>query len=144
MSVSIREKMPIWYWGSGALGFLWFLMSAIAFILLLEIVSTLSDEVRVAAKDMHGVVALAPEFLIVYGFAAFGGASGCFGLITKKKWAPKVFIVALIAVSVQQISLMVSVGETPFGSNIEQVIPIVITAFLLVLAQSATQKGWLV
>lgn len=139
------SKVPTTFWVIAAIAILWNIMGVFAFatdiMMSPETLATLSPE-------QQELYASNPAWMkIVYGIATITGLLGAIGLIMRKSWASKLFLVSLIAVILQM-------GYTIFATNAREVlgnnqalmfpiIVILIAAFLWFYARKGERRGWI-
>ena len=81
-----------------------------------------------------------------FAIAVHGGALGCLALVFKKSWALPLLVISLAAVLVQMVhTFFISNSIEVFGPGgmIMPVMILVIAVYLVFLARSAKEKGWI-
>ncbi len=101
MTETSDNKLPVWFWIISVLALIWNFMGVGAFIMQL----TMSDETRMKLPELERAMyaAIPTWYMIAFGIAVFAGFLGCVGLVLRKAWAVKLFILSFIAVLVQQL-----------------------------------------
>lgn len=138
MTNTMKNKLPVWYWLVSGVALVLALANLSAFLKLFTHYLAISDEAR--------ALGLLPVWsLCVFALASMAGVFGCAGLLFKKKWAVKVFVVYLIAMTVQQIYLAgFSIASDYIPGPIGVVlVPILAISLLLWFTHSAASKNWL-
>ena len=144
MTHEIDAKPPIWFWIVSGLAFVWNALGVMAFVAQI----TMSDEAMAAlpADQQAAYAALPSWYMIIFAIAVFAGTLGCVALLLRKKWATALLALSFAAVMVQQAYfwLLTDIGSKQHGGQLAMTIAIPVVALLLVLlARSASAKGWL-
>jgi hypothetical protein len=137
------EKAPKWYMPVAVVALLWNLMGCAAYLsdvmLTPEAVAklTAAQQAMYAARPAWSVAATA--------VAVWFGAAGCVGLIVRKRWATPLFILSLIGIVCQDVSLFAMNGATPIDqvALVLQCLVLLIGIGLLLLARRATALRWI-
>jgi len=105
-----------------------------------EMISKLPADQQMLRKFM-------PSWLpYVYGVAVISGATGCIGLILRKKWAVNVLMLSFVAVLIQMgYTILFTQAVSVFGpgSAMMSVMVIFMAGFLYFYARNAANEGWL-
>lgn len=136
------EPRPKWYMPVATTALLWNLMGCMAYLsdvmMSPEAVAKLSaaEQAMYAARPVWSVSATA--------IAVWLGAAGSFGLIIRKRWATPLLIASLLGVIGQDVSLFLLSGAPQVGpvALVLQGLVLVIAIALVLLARSASAKGW--
>jgi len=141
---SRKPSLPAWFWMISSIALFWYLMDMSSFFMRVfatdYVISNMPENQQHLYQDM-------PLWVnIVFAAEVFGGLFGSLGLLFRKKWALSFFIVSILGVLAQTfhiyfLSDAISTMGTP--AIVMPLIAIVIGVGLIVLAKSASSKGWL-
>jgi hypothetical protein len=138
------NSAPKWFLPIAVIALLWNLAGCAAYIsdalLTAEDIAKLSptDQALYAARPAWSVAATA--------IAVWVGALGCLGLILRKRWALYAFVVSLLGVVVQDISIFsLSYAKSALTLTpvILQGLVLIVSIALLLLARRAIRNGWI-
>jgi len=144
MSQSNSTKAPKWFLIVGVVALIWNLLGVFAYIMQ----QTMSPEDIAALSDAERTLRDAtPAWAsAAFAIAVHGGALGCLALVFKKSWALPLLMLSLAAVLVQMVhAFFISNSIEVFGPGgmIMPVMILVIAVYLVFLARSAKEKGWI-
>ena len=144
MSQSNSINAPKWFLIVGIIALVWNLLGVFAYIMQQtmspEDIAALSDAERTLRETTPAWASAA------FAIAVHGGALGCLALVFKKGWALPLLVLSLAAVLVQMVhAFFISNSIEVFGPGgmIMPVLIIVIAVYLVFLARSAKEKGWI-
>jgi len=138
------DKAPRWFTIVAVVALLWNLLGCFAF----------ASDLRVTAED---VARMAPAQQALYharpawavaatALAVFGGALGCIGLLMRRRLALPLFVLSLVGILVQDFGLFVLVDGIALAGPVALVLQGLVLAIaigLIVLARTASARGWL-
>ena len=144
MNHETMAKPPVWFWIVSGLALVWNLLGVMAYIMQV----TMTDEAmsKLPEADQAAMATLPSWYMAAFATAVFAGALGCLALLLRKKWATLLLVLSFAAVVIQQIYFfgMTDLGSKQHGGQLVMTIAIPVVGLLLVLlARSATAKGWL-
>lgn len=135
---------PKWFLIVGIVALVWNLLGVFAYIMQQtmspEDIAALSDAERTLRETTPAWASAA------FAIAVHGGALGCLALVFKKSWALPLLVLSLAAVLVQMVhAFFISNSIEVFGPGgmIMPVMILVIAVYLVFLARSAKEKGWI-
>ena len=135
---------PKWFLIVGIVALIWNLLGVVAYIMQQTMspadIAALSDAERTLRETTPAWASAA------FAIAVHGGALGCLALVFKKSWALPLLVLSLAAVLVQMVhAFFISNSIKVFGPGgmIMPVMIIVIAVYLVFLARSAKEKGWI-
>ncbi len=135
---------PKWFLIVGIIALIWNLLGVFAYIMQQTMspadIAALSDAERTLRETTPAWANAA------FAIAVHGGALGCLALVFKKSWALPLLVLSLAAVLVQMVhAFFISNSIEVFGPGgmIMPVMVIVIAVYLVFLARSAKEKGWI-
>ncbi|WP_298238275.1 hypothetical protein [uncultured Algibacter sp.] len=138
MTQSSSNKPPIWFWIVSVIALVWNGMGVNAY--LQQAYNTegyramYSDEQLEITSNMPAWVTAA------FAIAVFAGALGAIGLLLRKSWAVKLWLLSLVAVIVQMGYILIN----DYVSSLVMTIMIIVFAFIFVwFARKSEAKGWL-
>jgi len=138
------DKAPRWFTIVAVVALLWNLLGCFAF----------ASDLRVTAED---VARMAPAQQALYharpawavaatALAVFGGALGCIGLLMRRRLALPLFVLSLVGILVQDFGLFVLIDGIALAGPVALVLQGLVLAIaigLIVLARTASARGWL-
>lgn len=135
---------PRWYLPVAVLALAWNLIGCAAY--LKDVTLTPADVAQMSAAQ-QALHAARPAWSVgATAIAVWGGALGCLGLIMRKRWASPFLIASLAAVVVQDISLFMLNGAEASvapAAMVLQGLVLLIAAGLVLLARTASARGWM-
>ena len=144
MSEQTTSNVPTWFRVVGWVALVWNLLGVMNYIMQV----TMSQEALNALPEgQRELMAARPSWVTgAFAIAVFAGALGCGALIMRKKLALPLLGLSLVAVVAQQIYFWFMSNALSFMSG-AQLLPVLlvlpIAIYLVYLARSATEKGWL-
>ncbi|OUS02907.1 hypothetical protein A9Q86_02330 [Flavobacteriales bacterium 33_180_T64] len=139
MSDLSNNKPPVWFWIVAVVALFWNGMGVLAYLgqafLTDEIIAELPVE-----QQAELLVEYPTWYTTAFALAVFCGALGCLALLIRKKWATILFVVSLIAATVQHVYLFMTVEGM---SLIMPIMIIVVGLALIWFARMSTSKGWI-
>ena len=142
---AIANRPPRWYWVVAILALLWMLFGVAAWCM-----DLMMDPAALARlpEPQQQLYASRPQWLfVVYGVAIFSGLLGAIGLLLRKRWATRLFLLSLLAVVVQfgytfaamhAIEVLGAAQALPFPLLI-----FLVGAGLWALSSRAERRGWI-
>jgi hypothetical protein len=132
---------PKWFKPVAVAALLWNLMGCAAFLSDLRL--TPEDVAKMSAAQ-QAMYAARPAWSIgATGLAVIAGALGCVGLMLGKRWSLPLFVVSLLGVIGQDVSMFGGSGPIDSTAVVLQGLVFVIAVALVLLARKAIGKGWL-
>ncbi|MEE9434354.1 MAG: hypothetical protein V3V15_08965 [Sphingorhabdus sp.] len=144
MNLAIGAKPPVWFWIVSGLALVWNLMGVAMYVR--QVTMSAEALAKLPEADQAVLAALPPWYMAVFAIAVFAGALGCLALLLRKKWATLLLVLSFAAVVIQQIYFfaLTDIGSQQHGGQLVMTFAIPVVGLLLVLmARSATAKGWL-
>lgn len=145
MPDQFQSKPSLSFWVISSLALIWMLFGVIAWFM--DLVMDEASMEQFTADQRH-LYEIRPGWIfILYGIAVFSGFAGALALLLRKPWAVAAFIISLVTAIIQfgyVTFIMNALGILGPGSALP--FPLVILAigvFLLLYAQRAVQRGWL-
>ena len=144
MNQETTAKPPVWFWIVSGLALVWNLMGVGAY--LAQVMMSPETKAALPEADQAAIASLPSWYMAAFATAVFAGALGCLALLLRKKWATLLLTLSFAAVVIQQIYFfgLTDLGSKQHGGQLVMTIAIPVVGLLLVLlARSATAKGWL-
>jgi hypothetical protein len=139
-----KVKVPIWFWIVAVFFFLWNLMGIGSFYMHLFISTEALDALSVPEKELFESYPAWTK--VAFAVAVFGGFLGSIGLLLKKAWSKRFFIISLCAILPQMIyHVFITESMEVYGPG-SVVMPIMVVAFGLLLiwfSKMGIKKNWL-
>ena len=139
MSEQTTIKPPIWFWVVSVIALIWNAMGVNAY--LQQAYDTESYRAMYSAEQLE-IAANMPAWLTaVFAIAVFSGTIAALGLLLRKSWAVKLWVLSLIAVILQMGYTLIN------GYESDMIMTIMIIVFALVFvwfSRMCKAKGWLV
>jgi hypothetical protein len=134
-------KAPKWFTAAAIVALLWNLLGCAAFYADLRL--TPEDVAKLSAAQ-QAMYASRPAWSVVStGIAVVAGALGCIGLIVRTRWSLLLFVLSLIGVVAQDVSLFAMAGAVDTTAYVLQGLVLVVAVALVLLARRAIKAGWL-
>lgn len=135
---------PKWFLIVGIIALVWNLLGVFAYIMQ----QTMSPaDLAALSEAERSLYETTPAWATAaFAIAVHGGALGCLALVFKKSWALPLLVISLAAVLVQMVhAFFISNSIEVFGPGgmIMPVMILVIAVYLVFLARSAKEKGWI-
>lgn len=138
------EALPKWYLPVTILALLWNLLGCAAY--LSDVMLTPEDIARLSAAQQALYSARSAWAVAATAIAVWGGATGCLGLILRKRWAMPLLIASLAGLIIQDWGLFVlSAAAAQAGplAMVLQGLVLLIAIGLVLLARKAAARGWI-
>lgn len=145
MTDKVKVKPPVWFWIVSVLALIWNIMGVMAYLGN----AYMTDEMKAELPpEQLSLIENTPAWATAaFAIAVFAGLIGCIALLLRKKWARPVLLISLIGILVQMsYSFFMTNAPEVYGPVQGVVMPlliIVIGIALVLLARSASSKGWL-
>lgn len=138
MTNTLTSKPPIWFWIVSVIALIWNGMGVNAY--LQQAYNTESYRTMYTEEQLEIAANMPIWVTAAFAIAVFAGAIAAIGLLLKKSWSVKLWILSLIAVIVQMGYTLINGYE----SNMIMTIMIVAFAFIFVwFAKMSKTKNWL-
>lgn len=132
------NKPPIWFWIVSVIALIWNGMGVNAY--LQQAYNTESYRAMYTAEQLEIESNLPAWVTAAFAIAVFAGALAAIGLILRKSWSVKLWLLSLIAVIVQMGYTLIN----GYASSIVMTIMIIAFAFIFVwFARKSEANGWL-
>ena len=139
------HKIPVWYWIATVFFLLWNIMGVVSFFYHVFLPEEYFNALPENQKALFSQYPLWTK--IAFAMAVFGGLIGTIGLITRRKWARKYFIISLIGIIPQMIHSLYFTDTIeihgPREAFLMPIMIVVIGIFLICFSNSCIKKGWL-
>jgi hypothetical protein len=135
---------PKWYTPVAIAALLWNLLGCVAY--LMDVMMKPEDVARLSAAQQELHASRAAWTVAAFAFAVWGGAAGSLGLLLRTRWAMPLLIVSLAGLIVQDFGLFVMTDAARLAGSVAFVLQGLVLAIaigLVVLARTATQRGWI-
>jgi hypothetical protein len=141
---NVIAPRPTSFWAIAIVALLWNLLGVVMFVMQ---VGMTPEMMAALPADQRSVYEAAPPWVnIAFGVAVFGGVLGALGLLMKKRWAVLMFLLSLVGLVVQFVSVyaMTPAWQVlgPSGAIMPAVL-VLIAVFLWWYARKATARGWI-
>lgn len=138
MTTTSTNKPPIWFWILSIIALVWNGMGVNLY--LQQAFKTESYQTMYSEEQLE-IAANVPAWVTAaFAIAVFAGALGAIGLLLRKSWAVKLWLLSLIAVIVQMGYILINGHE----SSMLMTILIIVFALLFVwFSRMSQSKGWL-
>ncbi len=145
MTDNVSVKPPMWFWIVSVVALVWNIMGVMAYLGSAFITDEMKAEMT---AEQLALMENTPSWVTAaFAIAVWGGLLGCIALLLRRKWARPVLVISLLGIIVQMsYSFFMSNAAEVYGQMQGVIMPIlliVIGAALVLLAKSATKKGWL-
>ncbi|WP_372936408.1 hypothetical protein [Seonamhaeicola sp.] len=138
MSNSTTIKPPFWFWIISVIALVWNGMGVNAY--LQQAYNTESYRAMYTKEQLEIAANMPVWVTAAFAIAVFSGALASIGLLLRKSWSVKLWILSLIAVIIQMGYILIN----EYASSIGMTIMIIVFAFLFVwFARKSKAKGWL-
>lgn len=138
MTTTSINKPPIWYWLLSIIALVWNGMGVNAY--LQQAYNTESYQTMYSEEQLEIAANMPAWVTAAFAIAVFAGALGAIGLLLRKSWAVKLWLLSLIAVIVQMGYILINGHE----SSMLMTILIIVFALLFVwFSRMSQSKGWL-
>lgn len=138
MSNSTTIKPPFWFWIISVIALVWNGMGVNAY--LQQAYNTESYRTMYTKEQLEIAANMPVWVTAAFAIAVFSAALASIGLLLRKSWSVKLWILSLIAVIIQMGYILIN----EYASSIGMTIMIIVFAFLFVwFARKSKAKGWL-
>ncbi|WP_298342725.1 hypothetical protein [uncultured Algibacter sp.] len=138
MSTLTSNKPPIWFWIISIIALIWNGMGAYHY--LIQAYNTESYRAMYTAEQLEIAANMPAWVTAAFAIAVFAGALAAIGLLLRKSWSVKLWLLSLLAVIIQMGYILIN----DYASSIGMTIMIVILAFFFTwFARTSQAKGWL-
>tara|TARA_R110002049_G_scaffold188124_10_gene356434 strand:+ start:921 stop:1340 length:420 start_codon:yes stop_codon:yes gene_type:complete len=138
MSEQSSNKPPIWFWIVSVIALIWNAMGINAY--LQQAYDTESYRTMYSEEQLEIAANMPSWVTAAFAIAVFAGTLGAIGLLLRKKWATKLWLLSLLAVIVQMGYILIN----GYVSNMVVTIMIIVFAFVFVwFSRMSASKGWL-
>lgn len=136
------ESVPKWFLPTAIAALLWNLLGCAAY---LADVMMPADTIAKLSEAQQALRAARPAWSVAAtAVAVWGGASGCVGLIMRKRWATSLLIASLAALVVQDASFfMQGVAAVDPVALVLQGLVLLIGIGLVLMARTASERSWI-
>ena len=142
MAKLILTQTPRWYLPVAILALLWNLVGCLAY--LSDVMMTPEDIAQLSA-ELQDIYATRTTWLVAAtAIAVWAGATGCVGLIWRKRWATPLLIASLAGLIVQDFGLFVLTDAGARAGSVPlQGMVLLIGIGLVMLARKASAQQWI-
>ncbi|MFY0714386.1 hypothetical protein J1D01_11950 [Seonamhaeicola sp. NFXS20] len=138
MSNSTTIKPPFWFWIISVIALVWNGMGVNAY--LQQAYNTESYRAMYSKEQLEIAANMPVWVTAAFAIAVFSGALASIGLLLRKSWSVKLWILSLIAVIIQMGYILIN----NYVSSMVMTLMIILFAFLFVwFARKSKAKGWL-
>ncbi|PQV47741.1 hypothetical protein CLV33_10660 [Jejuia pallidilutea] len=138
MSNSSTIKPPIWFWIVSIIALIWNGMGVNAY--LQQAYDTESYRAMYSEEQLEIAANMPSWVTAAFAIAVFAGALASLGLLLRKSWSVKLWMLSLIAVIVQMGYILIN----GYASSVGMTIMIIVFAFFFVwFARKSEANGWL-
>ncbi|WP_299554628.1 hypothetical protein [Seonamhaeicola sp.] len=138
MSDSATNKPPIWFWIVSVIALIWNGLGVEAY---LQQAYDTEKYRNMYSEEQLEIAANMPAWVTgLFAIAVFGGALAAIGLLVRKKWATKLWLLSLIAVIIQMAYILIN----GYASSVGMTIMIIVLAIVFYwFSKMSGSKGWL-
>ncbi|GAL67113.1 hypothetical protein [Jejuia pallidilutea] len=138
MSNSSTIKPPIWFWIVSIIALIWNGMGVNAY--LQQAYDTESYRAMYSEEQLEIAANMPAWVTAAFAIAVFAGTVASLGLLLRKSWSVKLWMLSLIAVIVQMGYILIN----GYASSMGMTIMIIVFAFFFVwFARKSEANGWL-
>ncbi|TXG39737.1 hypothetical protein [Seonamhaeicola maritimus] len=138
MTDSATNKPPIWFWIVSVIALIWNGMGVNAY--LQQAYNTAGYQEMYTAEQQEIAANMPSWVTAAFAIAVFAGALAAIGLLVRKSWATKLWLLSLIAVIVQMGYVLIN----GYASSIGMTIMIIVLAVVFYwFSKMSGSKGWL-
>jgi len=135
---NFKVKPPIWFWIVSAIALLWNAMGVNQY--LGQAYQTESWRAALTDEQFEMVSNFPSWLTAAFAIAVFSAVIASLGLLLRKKWAHRLFLISLIAVVIQMGYILIQ----GIHDSIEMTISIILFAvFLVWFSKKSISKGWI-
>ncbi|RED49484.1 hypothetical protein [Seonamhaeicola aphaedonensis] len=138
MSDSVANRPPITFWIVSVIALLWNGMGVKAY--LQQAYNTEAYQKMYTAEQLEIAANMPAWVTALFAIAVFGGSIASIGLLLRKKWATKLWLLSLIAVISQMAYILINVYASSIGMTI---MIIVLAIFFYWFSRMSSSEGWL-
>ncbi|TWO33015.1 hypothetical protein E1J38_009145 [Seonamhaeicola sediminis] len=138
MSDSAANKPPITFWIVSVIALIWNGMGVKAY--LQQAYNTEAYQNMYTAEQLEITANMPTWVTALFAIAVFVGALASIGLLLRKKWATKLWLISLIAVIGQMAYILINVHASSIGMTI---MIIVLAIFFYWFSRMSGAEGWL-
>lgn len=138
------SSTPRWFRPVAIVALIWNLIGCAAFVADLRL--THEDIARLSAAQQAMYAARPAWSVAATGIAVVAGALGCIGLLIRKRWAYGAFLLSLLGVIAQDVSLFATTGAASLAGStalILQGLVLLIAIGLAALGSTSIKRGWI-
>lgn len=143
-AASPATPVPAWFRIVAILALLWNLLGVAAFVM---DASMSADTIAAMPEAQQQLYAVRPAWVLAaYAIAVFAGALGSLMLVMRRKLAPPLLVLSLLAVLVQMAYVFFLSDTLAVMGDAAMAMPLLIIAIavaLVWLARTAAARGWL-
>lgn len=144
MNATAATARPTSFWVIAIAALVWNLIGVAMFYMQINMSP---EQLAAMPAEQRQVYEATPSWLnIVFGIGVFGGVLGAIGLLIKKKWATPLFLISLIAVVVQMVSVFALTPAWAVYGPAGLIMPVIVVLIALLLwrySGKAAARGWL-
>lgn len=136
------QQPPKWFMPVAVVALLWNFMGCAAY---LSDVMLKPEDIAKMTEAQQALYAARPAWSVAAtALAVWLGAAGSLGLILRKRWATPLFIVSLVGVIGQDVSMAMAAaaGSLNTVAIVLQSLVLAIAVALLLLSRKAAAQGW--
>ncbi|WP_282135870.1 hypothetical protein [Seonamhaeicola maritimus] len=138
MTDSATNKPAIWFWIVSVIALIWNGMGVNAY--LQQAYNTAGYQEMYTAEQQEIAANMPSWVTAAFAIAVFAGALAAIGLLVRKSWATKLWLLSLIAVIVQMGYVLIN----GYASSIGMTIMIIVLAVVFYwFSKMSGSKGWL-
>ena len=138
MTESTTNKPSIWFWIVSVIALVWNGMGVNAY--LQQAYNTESYQTMYSEEQLEIASNMPSWVTAAFAIAVFTGALGAIGLLLRKSWSVKLWLLSLLAVIIQMGYILIN----GYASSIGMTIMIIVFAFIFVwFARKSEANGWL-
>lgn len=141
---STKPSLPAWFWMISSIALFWYLMDTSSFFMRVFAPEYVINSMPENQQHLYQNMPLWVN--IVFAVEVFGGLLGSLGLLFRKKWALSFFIISIFGILAQTSHIYFfsdAINTMGIPAIVMPLIAIVIGVGLVILAKSASSKGWL-
>lgn len=138
MTESSSNKPPIWFWIVSVIALVWNGMGVNAY--LQQAYNTESYQAMYTEEQLEIASNMPSWVTAAFAIAVFAGALAAIGLLLRKSWSVKLWLLSLLAVIIQMGYILIN----GYASSIGMTIMIIIFALIFVwFSRKSEANGWL-
>lgn len=138
MTDSTANKPPIWFWIVSVIAFIWNGMGAYHY--LIQAYNTEAYQQMYTPEQLDIVANMPTWTTAAFAISVFGGVLASIGLLIRKNWATKLWLLSLIAVLAQMGYILIN----GYASSVGMTVMIIVLAVVFYwFSKMSGSKGWL-